>query len=55
MINLPHYWGKLNHFTNNFRRTFKMKLLILRGRAMYRDKGEYSYSINYLSPEAQRR
>ena len=32
-----------------------MKLLRLRGWTMHRDKDEYSYFINYPSPEAQHR
>ena len=56
MINLPHYtgvsWAILQII---FRRTFKTKLLRLRGWAMYRDKDKYLYFINYLSPEAQHR
>ena len=54
-INLPHIMGKLSHFTNNFRRTFKIKLMRFRGWAMYGDKDKCSYFINHLGPEAQHR
>ena len=54
-IKLPHYWGNLSHFTNNFRRIFKMKLLRFRGWAMYGDKDKCSYFINHLGPDAQHR
>ena len=52
MINLPHYWGKLSHFTNIFWRTFQKKLLRMRRWAMCGDKDKYSYYINYNGPEA---